>query len=196
MPDRALEILALHAPQIGAVASATIVTLLALIAGSSAVAYADRRDDVPLKARAPARHKKKGDTRGVPAPLVGVGQVPAFAKVHPLATLLPSEMPLTEAHQAASTQASAEGHAVASAGVNETDVVPPTTADDERDTLASAPHGEPARHVLDQNSLPPTDAEVAAAFPPELAEYESESDPSAAGAPDQALAGERTGTHR
>src|SRR5262249_42516744 len=121
MPDRALETLAWHAPAIGAVASTAIVSLLALIAGASAVSYSDRCEDVPLEDRAPAKRRGTGDARDVSAPLVGTGQVPAFAKVHPLATFLPSEMPLTDVHQADRSPLSPE---VQSAEAHDAEVVP------------------------------------------------------------------------
>jgi hypothetical protein len=98
MPDRALEILASHAPAIAAIASIAVVGLLALIAGASAVAYRDRCDDVPLHEHTPAARREPRETRDVSAPLIGVGRAPAFANIHPLATLLPSEMPNMMAH--------------------------------------------------------------------------------------------------
>ena len=96
MPDRALEILGSHALAIGAVVSVAMTAFLSLVAGASAAAYGDRRYDVPVQS--PVSRREPRDTRGVTAPLIDVGRAPAFAKIHPLATLLPSEMPTSEAH--------------------------------------------------------------------------------------------------
>ena len=94
MPDHVLGIVASHAPAIAAVASIAAVSFLSLVAGASAEAYRDRRDDVPVQDRAPVERREPRDPS-----MVGIARAPAFAGVHPLATLLPSEMPATTAQE-------------------------------------------------------------------------------------------------
>jgi hypothetical protein len=185
MPDRALEILASRSLAIGAVASMAIVSFLALVAGASAVSYADRRDDVPL-GRARANRGRTNDKRDLPTPFIDSGHAPAFAKVHPLATLLPSEMPVIEVQPPSSAHLSVEDLGDATASAERQAAQPELVAADHHALLArETPSADPVSSgaISDGDSIPHGETEINSVLPGEASQHEAVSaDPNAAGA--------------
>jgi hypothetical protein len=102
--DDLLEILGAHAVPLAIVISACAVVFLGLVAGGSANAYRDRIEGGDEETeRRPATDQRDSGT-----PFQDAGLVPAFAAVHPLATLLPAETahaetpiaaPATQSHE-------------------------------------------------------------------------------------------------